>query len=296
VRASPRSSRSGGRSSSPADPHRRPRAPGPNHSLLVPRTTRHVIGLKCVVRGFPFGRPGRRRSSQASRAPSATKQKRSASPCTGRFRPSQVRRGHRRSGRLLLGGCTRPAPASQSRIRTPPMSPMRSSGAGGRCDESDRAGGWRRGVRDHATRGARRVRCAARFCFQLKGGLTRRLLVQLARDASTGAGARSFARAAARSACMRGSGQQRGPGRLPLREGERQFPGRRRPHRWSSSNWRSRSRSARAPSRTGGAGPAPVDGDDRVANCHRWLRGGGWCCAFRAWRLCLRRGERWRTR
>ena len=31
--------------------------------------TRRVIGLKCVVRGFYFGRPERRRSSQARGAP-----------------------------------------------------------------------------------------------------------------------------------------------------------------------------------------------------------------------------------
>jgi hypothetical protein len=47
-------------------------------SLLHPRTTRRVVGLKCVVRGFSFGRPGQRRSSQASTAPSATQ---------GKFRP-----------------------------------------------------------------------------------------------------------------------------------------------------------------------------------------------------------------
>ena len=37
--------------------------------------SRRVIGLKCVVRGFWFGRPGQRSSSQAGVALSATKQK-----------------------------------------------------------------------------------------------------------------------------------------------------------------------------------------------------------------------------
>jgi hypothetical protein len=61
------------------------------------------------------------------------------------------------------------------RSRAPPgggrgnhrMSYERSAAASGRRDESDRAGGWRRGARDRATGGARPLRCA-RFCFQLK--------------------------------------------------------------------------------------------------------------------------------
>ena len=40
--------------------------------FCIQRTTRRVIGLKCVIRGFFFARPGHRRSSQASEAPSAT--------------------------------------------------------------------------------------------------------------------------------------------------------------------------------------------------------------------------------
>jgi len=62
----------------------------PGSSLLVSRTTRHVIGLKCVVRGFPFGRPGRRRSSQASRAPSATNQQSRPRPGGGWWRSNSA--------------------------------------------------------------------------------------------------------------------------------------------------------------------------------------------------------------
>jgi hypothetical protein len=91
--------------------------------------------------------------------------------------------------------------------------------------------------------------------------------VQLASDASPGAGARSVTRAAARSACsfprigLAASTWQR----AALPGGERQSPRRRRPDRWSSFTAAVRSRLAgacvtRLPSRS----PVPASADDRV--------------------------------
>ena len=56
-----------------------------------PITTRRVIGLKCVIRGFSFGRSGHRSSSQASVAPSATKQPRALASTRDPVTPLAVR-------------------------------------------------------------------------------------------------------------------------------------------------------------------------------------------------------------
>jgi hypothetical protein len=77
--------------------------------LPHPRTSRRVIGLKCVVRGFSFGRPEQGRSSQATRAPSATEQQfgrgsRDRSLGGGSRCPSRRPGESRAAGRAGAGG------------------------------------------------------------------------------------------------------------------------------------------------------------------------------------------------
>ncbi len=55
----------------------------------VPKTTRRVIGIKFVVRGFSLGRLGRRSSSHASVAPSATLEKPALSAVDFRVGPQK---------------------------------------------------------------------------------------------------------------------------------------------------------------------------------------------------------------